>query len=241
MTATATSDPGSGGGTFVKYTLLQLRPEWRLLGVTERTTRSTDWIEALEHPPRAVRLRTYSTVGLKAGAEMLLWMFSPTLEGIQEFHARLAGTPLGPYIETRYSYLGMTRRSRYLGGHSHAGQDGAGDPPAPADRRYLFVYPFVKRRDWYSIAFEERRRIMAEHFQVGHRFPGVQIHTGYSFGLDDAEFILAFESDSPSDFLDLVEALRSTEASRYTAVETPIFTGVKVAPRRLLELAEGLA
>ena len=241
MTATAATDSGSGGRSFVKYTLFQLRPEWRSLPAVERTARSLPWVEAIEHPPEGLRVRTYSTVGLKAGVEILLWMFASTLEAVQEFHARLAGSPLGPHLETRYSYLGMTRRSPYLGGHTHAGQEGDGEASAPADRRYLFVYPFVKRRDWYSIPFEERRRIMAEHFQVGHRFPGVQIHTGYSFGLDDAEFILAFESDSPADFLDLVEALRSTEASRYTALETPIFTGIKVTPRRLLELAEGLA
>ena len=82
---------------------------------------------------------------------------------------------------------------------------------------------------------------MGEHFRVGHRFPRVQIHTGYSFGLDDAEFILAFEATSPAEFLDLVEALRPSEASRYTQIETPIFTAVRVDARRMLELAEGIA
>ncbi len=82
--------------------------------------------------------------------------------------------------------------------------------------------------------------MMGEHFRIGHHFPHVQIHTGYSFGLDDPEFILAFEAEWPGEFLDLVQKLRSSEASRYTELETPIFTCLKVAPARMLELAEGL-
>ena len=81
---------------------------------------------------------------------------------------------------------------------------------------------------------------MGEHFRVGHRFPGVQIHTGYSFGIDDAEFILAFEGDSPAEFMDLVEALRPSEASRFTQLETPIFTALRASPARMVELAEGI-
>jgi len=81
---------------------------------------------------------------------------------------------------------------------------------------------------------------MGEHFRIGHKYPKVQIHTGYSFGLDDMEFILSFEADSPAEFLDLVADLRPTEASRYTLLETPIFTGLRVTPRRMIELAEGI-
>ena len=98
----------------------------------------------------------------------------------------------------------------------------------------------MKKREWYGLPFEERRRIMADHFRIGHRFPRVQIHTGYSFGLDDCEFILAFEAEAPAEFLELVEALRPSEASKYTALETPIFTCLATPPRQMLELAAGL-
>ncbi|EQD61694.1 Chlorite dismutase, partial [mine drainage metagenome] len=74
----------------------------------------------------------------------------------------------------------------------------------------------MKKREWYGLPFETRRKMMGEHFRLGHRYPGVQIHTGYSFGLDDMEFILAFEGDSPAEFLELVADLRPSEASRYT-------------------------
>ncbi|HKS59158.1 MAG TPA: chlorite dismutase family protein [Thermoplasmata archaeon] len=225
---------------FVKYTFLHLHPEWRRLGEPERSRGRTAWLRVLTEPIPGVTVRTYSTVGTKAGVDGLIWMVAEKLEEIQRLHARLWGTPLGGFLDIPYSYLGMARKSVYLGGHAHAGQEGSEARTHPSDLPYLFVYPFIKKREWYAIAFERRRKIMAEHFRIGHRFPGVQIHTGYSFGLDDAEFILAFESDSPGDFLDLVEALRPSEASRYTQLETPIFTCLRVPPERLLELAEGI-
>ena len=237
------SEPGSESGPrdFVKYTLLHLRPEWRRLPAAERTEGRAALVRVLEEPPEGLLLRTYSLVGTKARVEMMLWAIGERIEAIQELHARICGTPLGGYLDTEYSYLGMGRRSEYLGEHAHGGQEGTGATRRPHDLPYLVIYPFVKRRDWYAIPFAERRRIMGEHFRIGHRFPRVQIHTGYSFGLDDAEFILAFETESLADFLDLVEALRPSEASRYTAIETPIFTATRVPPRRMVELAEGLA
>ncbi|EQD54892.1 Chlorite dismutase, partial [mine drainage metagenome] len=147
--------------------------------------------------------------------------------------------PSGGYLETTYAYLGMARRSEYLGDHAHGGE-GSSSRRRPFDRPYLFVYPFVKKREWYGLPFEERRRIMGEHFRIGHQYPNVQIHTGYSFGIDDMEFVLAFETDAPAEFLDLVNDLRPTEVSRYTALETPIFTCVLVSARRAIDLAEGL-
>jgi chlorite dismutase len=225
---------------FVKYTFFHLRPEWRLLPAEERAQGKARFAQLLEHPPDGVLTRSYSLVGLKAGTEMMVWSISPDLPAIQELHARLFGTPLGGYLETSHSYLGLARRSEYLGDHAHGGEGGTGER-RPFDLPFLFVYPFVKKREWYGLSFEERRRVMGEHFRIGHKYPNVQIHTGYSFGLDDMEFILSFEAESPAEFLDLVRDLRPTEASRYTALETPIFTCLLATPGRMLDLAEGLS
>jgi chlorite dismutase len=86
------------------------------------------------------------------------------------------------------------------------------------------VYPFVKTRAWYRLSKEERQRQMDEHIAMGHRFPSVKINTTYSFGLDDQEFVVAFESDSVSDFLDLVHEMRESEASTHTVRDVPSFT-----------------
>ncbi len=240
MTEPAASPASDEPRDFINYTCFHLDPAWRRRPAAERTGGTDRFIRLLEEPPAAIIARTYSLVGTKAGVEMMVWTISPRLEALQEFHASLRGTPIGTHLEPTYSYLGMARRSEYLGEHAHGGQEGSSTRRRPFDLPYLFVDPFVKKREWYALPFEERRRIMGEHFRLGHRFPRVQIHTGYSFGLDDAEFILAFEAESPAEFLDLVEALRPSEASRYTQLETPIFTAVKVTPRRMVELAEGL-
>lgn len=160
---------------------------------------------------------------------------STDLDPFQGLFSSLQLTRLGRYLETPYSYLTMTRRSRYLGSHRHPGQEGTGGE-TPSTSKYLFVYPFVKKREWYKLPFVERQRMMAEHFKVGHKYPRIKINTGYSFGLDDQEFMLAFEGDDPSEFLALVEDLRGSDASMYTQLETPIFTCRRVDAQRMLDL-----
>ena len=91
----------------------------------------------------------------------------------------------------------------------------------PAHAKYLFVYPFVKTRAWYRLSPEERYRVMQEHIRIGREYPTIDLNTTYSFGLDDQEFVVAFETDDPADFLDLVQRLRTTESSEYTKRDTP--------------------
>ncbi len=239
MTDRPTADEVEGPRDFVKYTFYRLRPEWRRLPGEERARGRAALVRVLEQGRPPLYVGTYGLVGLKANVDFLLWTIAPTLEPIVDLHARVWGSPLGGYLETPYSYLGMGRVSEYVGPKG-TGSEGTSGRRSASGRPYLFVYPFVKKREWYGLPFEERRRMMAEHLRVGHRHRAVEIHTGYSFGLDDPEFILAFESDDPGAFLDLVQALRPSEASRYTALETPIFTCVRTPPARMLELAEGL-
>jgi len=107
------------------------------------------------------------------------------------------------------------------------------------DKPYLVVYPMTKKRAWYALPLAERTRIMAGHFAVGHRYPEVRIHTGYSFGIDDNEFVVAFEAADPRDFLALVADLRETESSAYTERETPIFVGAAMTVAAALALIDG--
>jgi chlorite dismutase len=104
-----------------------------------------------------------------------------------------------------------------------------------------FVYPFEKKREWYGLPIEERQRIMANHIEVGRRYPEISINTAYSFGLDDQEFVVSFEGDDPGEFLDLVQELRGTESSAYTLRDTPIFTCVSMSLGRTLDALDGTA
>jgi chlorite dismutase len=62
----------------------------------------------------------------------------------------------------------------------------------------------------------------------------VKINTTYSFGLDDQEFVVAFESDSVADFLDLVNEMRGSEASTYTVRDVPSFTCIAMSVDEVL-------
>ena len=86
------------------------------------------------------------------------------------------------------------------------------------------VYPFVKVA-WYTLPLEQRQRAMDEHIRIGREFETIHNHTTYSFGIDDQEFMTAFECDEPADFMHLMLTLRESEASAYTERDTPIFVG----------------
>jgi len=167
----------SGPREFLKYTFFKVRPEWRILD-SERKKKQKSEFSALVHDlEEEVTLRCYSLQGIRADADFMVWAIDPRLETFREMARRIASTELGHYLETAYAYLAASKRSQYLGGHTHKGQDGLATSPAPLGSRYLFVYPFVKKREWYSIPFERRQSIMRDHFRVGHKYPDVKIHT----------------------------------------------------------------
>jgi chlorite dismutase len=220
---------------FVKYTFFKVAPAWRDLPADERAAMKQEVVDVLEAFAERMLLRVYSTVGTRGDCDLMLWTVSDRLEDFQELTSRLFGSRLGVYLDVPHSYLAMTRRSQYVEKHVHAGQEGIRLRVKPVGARYLFVYPFVKTRAWYLLPLEERQAIMDVHIKVGHEFPTVRINTAYSFGLDDQEFVVAFESDSPSDFLDLVMKLRETKSSEYTLRDTPIFTCIAMTPAEALD------
>ena len=133
-----------------------------------------------------------------------------------------------------YSYLATTKASQFTSARRPRRVVPKGSP-------YLVVYPFVKVRPWYALPEEERQRAMDEHMEIGHRFRTITNHTTYSFGIDDQEFMTAFECDEPADFMHLMLRLRDSEASRYTERDTPIFVGKYVPIREALDALDGAA
>ncbi len=212
---------------FVNFVFYKADPLWRRMTDTERQEGVKAFIGVVESFGDRVLTIPYSTVGIRAEVDIVLWRISYELEAIQDMTVKLQATGLGKYLHVTYSYLSMTKRSIYVDEHSHEGQESKRLTIVPGKSKYIFIYPFVKTRDWYLLTKSARQGMMNEHIEIGHRFPTVKINTTYSFGLDDAEFVLAFESDYPSDFLDLVMALREAEASRHTVRDTPIFTCIR--------------
>jgi chlorite dismutase len=219
---------------FVKYTFFKVDPAWRRLDTARRGRDKREFAAACaDFAEGGHLLRAFSLVGTRGDADLMLLSQAANLERIHEFHVVLAQSGLAKWCETPYSFLAMTKESEY--------SDESRLEVRPAHARYLFVYPFVKTRAWYRLALEERRRIMEEHIRVGREYPSVDLNTSYSFGLDDQEFVVAFETDEPRDFLDLVQRLRTTEASQYTLRDTPTFTCVACSVERALGALDGEA
>ena len=209
---------------YLKYTFFKVDPQWRRL--SDRAGSKRQFVSIVDEFSKRFVLKSYSLIGTRGDTDFMIWTISKRIEDFQEFVSGLLSSTLGKYLTVPYSYLALTRQSEYLGGHHHEGQESVSLGRRPGNYKYLFVYPFTKKREWYFLPQEERRVMMANHFKIGHKYPSVKINTGYSFGLDDQEFVLAFETDNPIDFSELVMELRSSEASRYTALETPVFTCV---------------
>ena len=222
---------------FVKYTFYRVQPEWRRLPAADRDDGKEEFAAVAAEFADRVALNTYSLVGTRGDADFMLWGVSAELEPINELAAQLNQTRLGGYLETPHSYLAMTRRSPYIDDHKHEGQEGTGDAASMriVGRRYLFMYPFWKTNDWYQLSKEARQEMMNEHFVIGHKYPQVKISTAYSFGLDDPEFVLGFETDEPGTFLDLVMELRESKARPYTLKDTPIFSCINRPLRECLD------
>lgn len=225
----------SGQRKFMRYVFFKAAREWRSLDEETRRRGSAEFLSVLAKYAEGLNLRYYSLVATRGDVDFMIWVVADDLMPVQGFVSELLATGLGKQLDVVYSFLAMTRKSMYIGSHRHAGQEGEAGGPS-RDTKYVFVYPLVKKREWYKVPFTERQRIMAEHFRIGHKYPSIKINTGYSFGLDDQEFVLAFEGDSPGEFLDLVEELRSSDASKYTERETPIFTCAAVDPATMVKL-----
>jgi chlorite dismutase len=206
---------------YVHALALGLDPAWRRQGRDERC-RSAEEFAAAVTASSEVATFTYSMIGLKAGIDVLLWSLSPSLDGLEESGARALGSGMGAWMTVRQSFLGIIRPSQYV------------KRPTPQEQSlfsgersaYLVVYPFTKSTDWYLLNAEERQKVMNEHMKVGHRYQQVRQLLAYSFGVDDMDFLVAYETDDLPAFGELVRELRGTESRRSTVRDTPILTAI---------------
>jgi len=220
--------------TFAKFTFFKIDPEWRRRDASLRAADKQEFLAACEDFALDRSLRAYSTIGTRGDVDLVLLSQSPNLQDLHTFHVVLGQSGLAKWAETPHSFLSRTKRSPYS-------DEQARPEICVSERKYLFLYPMVKQRRWYGLPEEERKRIMKSHIEVGRRHPEITINTSYSFGLDDQEFVVAFEGDDPGEFLDLVQELRPTESSSYTERETPIFTCVAMSVRKALDALDGTA
>ena len=226
MTAIApevrTEEEAPPASQFVQYLFLRVDPQWRRLPEHERTDGRAEFAGVVRDAAPKITTHAYSTLGLKTGAQLMLWWKGDDAATVQDTLGALLATGLGRYCEISHSLWGLTRPSIYT--KRRTTQEHAIDEPTRL--KYLVVYPFTKTIEWYLMSRDARQGMMNEHMRIGHDFGDVRQVLLYTTGLDDAEFIVAYETETLERHQDLVIALRSTEARRYTLRDTPIFTAV---------------
>lgn len=217
---------------YVHSWLLRLEPAWRRLPASERQADAAAFAAAAARGEERLLQHAYSTIGLRAEGDLLLWRMAESLEAIEETAAELLAAGIGRWMTPTQSMIGLTRPSQYVKRPTTQEQSlFTGERSA-----YLVVYPFVKSIEWYLAPAEERQEAMKGHMRIGHAYPQIRQLLAYSFGLDDQEFIVAYETDDLVAFQDLVRDLRATEARRSTLRDTPIITGIHRPLEQILAL-----
>ncbi|HEY8748780.1 MAG TPA: chlorite dismutase family protein [Tepidisphaeraceae bacterium] len=220
---------------FVNFSFYKLDPAFRRLSDHDKIQARSEFAKLFQTPREGLICLTYSTAGLRADTDFLLWRIAYSPDTFQTQTQVINKSTLGAYLQTPHSFVAMTKRSTYIDRLDPFHSPESRTNIIPGKRKYLFIYPFVKTRDWYLMPLEDRQKIMDGHIRVGNKFPSVKLNTTYSFGLDDQEFVVAFETDEPKDFLDLVMELRETQSSKYTLRDTPIFTCIQMPMENVLD------
>jgi chlorite dismutase len=229
------SDQPAPQSTFTTFWLFRATDRVADRSETDRRATCNAVLTALDAHKDSVSLRgAYSTIGLTAGVDLILWVVADQAESFQRLAADLRRQPVGGALEMRHAYLGVGSTSQYDPNHGPAFLRGI--PP----KRYLSVYPFTKTPEWFLLPFEQRRDLMVEHGKMGHEFPSILTNTVNSFGIADQEFVVALEDDDPATLVKMVQRLRAAKVREYTRVDTPIFLGLRDEPGAVIGDALGL-
>jgi chlorite dismutase len=206
---------------YVQALALGLDLTWRRLPEEERCQSAAEFAMAVGAESEVTTF-SYSMVGLQAGTDLLLWSLASSLDALEEKAASVLRSGMGRWMSVTESFLGIIQASQYVKKPTQQEQSLFSGERS----RYLVVYPFTKSTDWYLLGKEARQGIMNEHMRVGHDFPEVRQLLANSFGVDDMDFLVAYETDDLPKFGELVRALRGTDSRRSTIRDTPILTGI---------------
>jgi len=205
---------------FFNFSFFQIDPKWRWMADLAKEESAKEVENVIKNS--GIKFRTYSTLGLRSDADFLFWFAAKSIEEIQSVISKLYLTVFGKYIIPTQTYVSCTRPSIYARkGRTIAFVAGN------ESKKYAIVYPFTKTREWYLLSKEDRQKMMDEHIDVSQKYPDTVLNTTYSFGIDDQDFMLAFETDDLRNFQDLIMDLRETKVSAYVKVDTPMLVCVK--------------
>jgi chlorite dismutase len=217
--------------TLNHFSLIRFTPRYWETALSERREHVNRWLAGAGGAARAIHL--YQVAGLEAQNDLLVWSAveadDPATPALFFSAWAEALGPVRTLLEVREVLWGLTLPSQYTRTRSPQELD-----PFSARRLpYLVAYPFVKSADWYLETQATRKKLMAGHIRVGKQYPQITQLLLYSFGLQDQEFVVVYETADLAPFLSLVHELRSTEARRYTVRDWPLHLGLYQTPEAL--------
>ena len=208
---------------FVNFMFFRVNSDWRKLDAETKEIYKIEFQNVFNNFTESLLLFSYSLIGFDSKADLMFWRIGDSLDLLQEMTVGLYHTNLGSFLETTDNYLSVTKKRMFISATQNAHLEDRYHIKA-GEKKYHFLYPCAKNRDWYEKSDEERHALVEEDFMVGRKFENIKIHLTHAFGFSDQEFIISFETDEPKDFLALAEELQQTTASRFTLRGMPVYT-----------------
>lgn len=208
--------------TLNHYALVSFKDTYWALSSAQRAAFHENWLSELRAAAQTVNI-FQST---ESGIELIVWsaLLADDKRDAAVFFTKfaIANNPYRHLIDIKDSLWGFTRPSQY----SKARSKQEIDPFAETRKPYLIIYPFSKTTEWYLMSREARQGMMNEHIRIGKQYEEISQLLLYSFGLQNQEFVVVYETDELTRFSDLVNELRDTEGRRYTLRDTPLHTAI---------------
>ncbi len=189
--------------------------------VAEMAAEAQAFLDGLSEQGVEVR-GVYDVAGMRQGADYLIWWHAETIDALQDAFKAFRRTELGARSRCTWTASALHRPAEFNKSHVPAFLAGG------RVREYLMLYPFVRTPEWYLMEPEKRRQLLMEHGVAARPYAEVRANTIPAFGLGDYEWLLAFESDDLAQMVDMMRAMRETEARRYVTEETPFHTGKRM-------------
>ena len=213
-----TEQPNETGVVYASYPCFKATRAFRDLDHDDAARQVEDLFKGWE----GVSVRgVYSTVGFRADTDLMLWLVASSPDALQDALVAFGRTRAGRELDVSWSFMGAVKPAEFTADHAPAFVKG--EPP----KRYLCAYPVVRTPEWYLLPPDERASLLREHGEIGREFPDVLANTTSAFGINDWEWILAFEADELDRIVDCIRRLRTAEAQRFTKEEVPFVTGIR--------------
>jgi chlorite dismutase len=208
--------------TFNHYALVSFKDAYWSISSKQREDFHKNWLNGLCLAAQKVDIFQ----GTESSIDLIVWSALPAdnKQDAAVFFEKfaIANNSYRHLIDMKDSLWGFTRPSQY----SKARSRQEIDPFSEERKPYLIIYPFSKTTEWYLISREARQGMMNEHIRIGKQYDDIRQLLLYSFGLQNQEFVVVYETDDLTRFSDLVNELRDTEARRYTLRDTPLHTAI---------------